>query len=255
MDEYGYDDDDTANAKASKLLYKLYVHALDIVNSGEPDQEQVFDAILEAVPYFDNDTASIIYDFLVSGCDRLLNVSWHRLKWQNERYAQMGLWELYDRAANQHYDICYLSIETSRGRPISAINLQLCNDIRECNSKLRLLETGLPIAFDQVSMEESKEPIQQWCLGTCQSIVPNLLFSSKEYAILIGEVLEYHGLNPKLCHYIYIGVGVQVNSEEKFEIIDEFNKIYASNAKFRPNRPTIEDLLYDFSDQVTSGLL
>merc|ERR1711902_96582 len=38
------------------------------------------------------------------------------------------------------------------------------------------------------------------CAETPKSVIKN--------AILIGKVLELHGLNPKLCHCIYVGVGV-----------------------------------------------
>ena len=249
MDEYGYDDENTATLKASKLLYKLYVHALDIVRFGEPEQEDVCDAILDAVPHFDKDIASIIYNFLAfwPWDNHIFNVSWHRVKWYNQPHDQMGLWDLYDRSAdNQHYDIFYLSKEGHKGCPIAMMNIKICNDIQKCNDEMR---------FDDVSSKASTTPSQRWCLGSCPSFVPNLLFSSKEYAIMIGKVLELHGLHPKLCHSIYIGDEIKLSARRKSKIVDEFNKTHASNAKIRSNRPTTEDVLHDFSDEVTSGLL
>eukprot|EP01083_Nonionella_stella_P078700 215525_1 len=246
MDEYDLDDDMEAMKKAFKLLLKLSGHAQAIVCSGEPPEDRIYDTILEAVPYLNLDIASVIYNYSTLTGQHIIYVSWHKIRWLNLSEDQDGLWALYDRKrGDQYYDLYYLSKQDEKGYDDTTIGIEICDDRDACNKKLDMLDSGDMFAFASVDMNERLRSNQRWCLGQCASYIPNNSFNLNEYAILIGKVLEFHGLNPRLCHYIYIGVGVKGETKHKSKIVDAFNVKYGTNARYRPHKQKRPMLLHD----------
>ena len=109
--------------------------------------------------------------------------------------------------------ISKVSKQEEKGYTDTTIGIQICEGQR-CNEKLETLQSGSPFAFQSVNIEETMNPQQRWCLGQCSGDIPDFSFTLKEHAKLIGKVLEFHGLNAKLCHFIYVGVGVRVERKE-----------------------------------------
>ena len=240
MDEHDFYDEQISTQKAFKLLYKLYGHAqcVEVCQS----QTDIYDIILNTInPYLGKDIVTIIYNYSTSaGCSYIINVSWHRIKWYNLNLDQHGLWNLYNRcnyAKKQYYDIFYLFQTNEKGYTYLSIYIEICDNVTKCDEKLAMLQDG----FDRVNELERTNPKQRWCLGQCLSYIPKYSFNIQEHAILIAKVLDFHGLDPKLCHYIYLGVGMNSSMNYKKKVVDAFKKKYNTNTKYRPHQQKRSD--------------
>eukprot|EP01084_Bolivina_argentea_P186786 321866_1 len=232
-EKFDFYDEDACTEMACQLLFKLYGHAEAISFIGETHREDLFDAILETVPYLNNDIISIIYNYVTLTGQNVIYVSWHKIKWLNFEENQRSLWKLYDIKTDiMYYDICYLAKDDEQGYQDIEIMMEICDDKKSCDDKLDTIES-YTFGHEMIDMKEKLNPRTRWNLGTCPSSVPNYSFSLKEHAILIGKVLKFHNLNPKLCHYIYVGIQIHVNRNDKSKIVDAFNEIYGSNTRFR----------------------
>ena len=129
-----------------------------------------------------------------------------------------------------------------------SIHVQICNDVDSCNQKISILteEAGKQESykFQMIELLEKQDPSQKWCLGQCSAYIPTFSFNARDHAILIQKVLKFHGMNPKMCHYIYISSGVKVELEqtcqstgigEKRRVVEVFRQICGSKTRFRPH--------------------
>ena len=226
--------------KAFTLMSRLLGHAMHITMHGDRsrDQEKVYDAIMEAVPFLDKDTVSIIYDFQSLALCHFLNVSWHRIEWHMLPDDTEGLWNEYDRkSGHQHFDLFYLKKQHETGRMDIFVQIEICDDIKWCNKKLEFIESGSVLGFSVANSMDSQKRRQRWCLGMCPAYIPVYSFVIRDHATFLGKVLKYHNLNPVQCHYIYVGEQLDMSIESKKKIVDEYNAMFGSKTKFRPHHP------------------
>ena len=237
-EQFDLEDRLICNEKALRTLQKLLGHAYHITFHGHMSQEKVYDAIMEAVPFLDKDIVSIIYDFQSNALSHFINVSWHRIQWGICPEDLEGLWNEYDReSGHQHFDLFYLKKQNDSGFESVVLQIEICNDIKRCNKKLDCVSSNSYFGFSQSNMMDKMEQRQRWTLGSCSAYIPSFSFLLQDHAKLIGKVLNYNGLNPARCHYIYIGVGFHNSIEDKEMIVNHYRDIFGSQTKFRPHAP------------------
>lgn len=240
------DDEEVSHKHAFRLLSKLFGHAQNDILSMGPPQDAVYDAIFQSVPFMHRDIAALIYDFASFTREKILNVNWHRVTWLTLDDDQEGLWNLYDRDRDdQHFDLFYVNKSDDKGYDDVSIHVQICDDLAGCNQKLTVLqqEAGKEESykFQMIELLEKQEAMQKWCLGQCSAYIPTFSFNARDHATLIAKVLKFHGMDPKMCHYIYVASGVKVDLEHqtgisaKRRVVEVFREICGSETRFRPH--------------------
>jgi len=231
------------------MLSKLFGYAQnDGLLSIGMRQDKVYDAIFESVPFMHRDIVALIYDFASYTMQRTLNINWHRITWLTVEDDQEGLWNLYDRDRDdQHFDLFYINKQDERGYDDISIHVQICDDIKSCDKKLTILQREQrkeeSYGFHLLELMEKHDPTQKWCLGQCSAYIPTFSFSHRGHATLILKVLKFHRMNPKMCHFIYIGPALKVELEdgpsiaEKRHVVEIFREISGSTTRFRPHGP------------------
>ena len=238
--KFDFGDAKASTQRAFSLLSRLLGHAMHMTVYDESSraEEKVYDAIMEAVPFLDKDTVSIIYDFQSITLSHFLNVSWHRIEWTTLPDDTEGIWNAYDRESeHQHFDLFYLKKQDEKGYDDVSLQIEICDDIEKCNEKLKCLEDRSPFGFSMANMMDNSNRKQRWCLGMCAAYIPMYSFVLRDHAKLIGKVLKYHNLNPVQCHYIYVGEQFDIKIENKEKIVNEYNAVFGSKTKFRPHAP------------------
>lgn len=154
---------------------------------------------------------------------------------------------MYDRDRDdQHFDLFYIS-KSEKGYDDISVHVQICTNPTRCGQKLNLLEqyrdNGDSQKFHLLEMLDKGIGRQKWCLGQCLAAIPTFSFNVRDHALLLSKVLKYHGMNPILCHSIYVGPGVKVELEQKQgigakrKVVELFRKICGSETRFRPHAP------------------
>ena len=120
------------------------------------------------------------------------------------------------------YDLFYFINVDETGNSNLWINFQVCHNPKLCEKTM-----GYSSRVRDVNGKSDK-----CCLGTCPGRIIRTSFDSyKEHALLIAKIVQYHQLDGKLCHSIYISKNVGVGTKNRQKVIDWFNKIYDSNTK------------------------
>ena len=155
---------------------------------------------------------------------------------------------MYDRNKDDTYfDLFYINKSDEKGYDDVSIHVQICDNIDRCNKKLTVLEQEAQeeesYKFQVLELLEKQDPTQKWCLGQCSAYIPTFSFNARDHATLISKVLKFHDMNPKMCHFIYIGPGVKVELEnntalsEKRRVVELFRQITGSKTRYRPHAP------------------
>eukprot|EP01084_Bolivina_argentea_P082618 149574_1 len=235
--EFDPNDERMRTQKALRLLHKVCGHAQEQLWWEEAYPEDIYAAILDAVPYLNDDIISVIYNYATCIGLNIFKISWHTIRWKDIGSDLPEFYALYK--THQSYDVSYLSKQDEAGNDDISLNVDICDDRADCNRKLELIKDESAFGYNLIEMLDRRKPKKRWCLGLCPSYIPNYSFSLKDHAKLIGKVLEFHKLDPVLCHYIYVGVGVRCDRKEKSQVVDAFNEIYKAHAVFRSHKPKL----------------
>eukprot|EP01084_Bolivina_argentea_P214251 363761_1 len=222
-------DEEMALKVAFKLLFKIYGHAETIVTAAEENKEDIYAAISDAIPIFDDDVISVIYGYCTIYND-VINIGDFCLKWCNlcthvDTYE--SLWSSYDRDNQVEYDIFYLCKTHDCIQDIM-IMYEIC-DGKACEDRINTVNDS-PFVMIGGSVISTAD---RWCLGSTVASIPNRSFELKQIAEFIGKVLEFNRLDASLCHSIYIGLEVNVLFNEKPDIVKAYNSMYNANAIWR----------------------
>eukprot|EP01084_Bolivina_argentea_P224641 379810_1 len=227
-----------ARGYALKLLTQVYGYAQSMLQIGESSKEDLFEIILDCVPFLNENVVSIIYNYATISGQYVIKISWHLIKWMNIIEDQFGLWDLYDiNGNNMYYDLFWLSKCDQKGNGMVKLMIEICNNKKHCDKKIKGINPLSLFGYVEAHIDDENINKQRWSLGSIPSYIPNFSLSLNQHAILIGKVLEIHHLNPKLCHYIYIGIGIRCERMKKKFIVDRFNEIYDTNALWRSHAP------------------